>query len=202
MDKLKLCAEAYSKLFNIQYYCILGRKGKSKEFLLGFDSYHFHHLMGLHKLSDIPELRKNRERIFKDILSEKITYKRISQSRDFSFIESRFCYFHKLENFMDSNDIIFNYDRRNNLSSDIYAQYLLQNEINGTINYLFIDIDSNKKFFGRSFFPKEDKDFTIAQQKMTLLYKEKIFLDKNTNIIQYDKLNRSITNIMANDKKR
>ena len=89
MDKLKLCADAFNKLFDIEYCCIIGRKGNTREFLLMFDAYHFHHLAGLHKLSDMPELRKNRERVFKDVLSEKLTYEMINKSVDFPDIESK-----------------------------------------------------------------------------------------------------------------
>ena len=89
---------------------------------------------------------------------------------------------------MDSNDIIFNYDKRNDPSSRIEAAYLLKNEIDGDINYFFIDRNKDDKFFGRSFFPKTQKDFTLAQQKWTLLYKEKIYVKTGAKIIQYDKL--------------
>ena len=188
MDKLKLCADAFSKLFYIKYHCIIGRKGKTREFLLVFDSYHFHHLAGLHKLSDMPELRKNRERVFKDIMAGKLTYDMISQSIDFPDIKSRFDYLHRLEAFMDSNDIIFHYDKCNDPSSRIDAVYLLQNEIDGDINYFFIDKGEDDNFFGRSFFLKTQKDFTVAQQRWTLLYKEKIYVKTGAKIIQYDKL--------------
>ena len=145
MDKLKLCAELFSKLFDINYFCKIGRKGKMQEFILTFD---------------------------------------------FPLIKPRLDYLYKLEEFMDSNDIIFNYEKRNNIYSNIDAVYLLQNEIDEVINYLFIDKNNDGTFFGRSFFPKEQKDYTIAQQRWTLLYKEKINLSTNIKIIQYDKLSK------------
>jgi len=188
MDKLKLCADEFNKLININYYCIIGRKGKTREFTLTFNPFDFHHLAGLHKLADISVIRGNRERIFKNIISEKITYEMISKSLDFPLIESRLNYLYKLQEFMDSNSIIFNYEKRNNVYSNIDAVYLLQNEIDKTINYLFIDKNNDGTFFGRSFFPQEQKDYTIAQQKWTLLYKEKTDNNTNIKIIQYNKL--------------
>ena len=149
MDKLKICADAFNKLFDIEYRCIIGRKSKTREFLLLFDAYHFHHLLGLHKLSDMPELRKNRERVFKEIIAGKLMYEIIRQSIDFPIIESRLDYLYRLEEFMDSNDIIFNYDKRNDPSTKIDAVYLLQNEIDGNTTYFFIDRNKDNTFFGR-----------------------------------------------------
>jgi len=190
MDKLMTCAIAYQNLLDVSYRCIIGRKGKLKEFTLIFDMYHFHHLAGLHKLSDIPKIRGNRERVFKNILLGELTYDDISESKDFQSIQSRLDYLHELENFMDSNSIIFNYDKRNNPSSRIEAAYLLQNAVDSEILYFFIDKDDySNNFMGKSFFPKGHIDFTIAQPRWTLLFKEKIDRSNKKNIIQYDKLN-------------
>ena len=125
MDKLKLSANAFQKLLDIKFRCIIGRKGKLREFILAFDTYDFHHLAGLHKLSDIPAIRKNRERVFKNILSDNITYDMINKSKDFSLIKSRLEYLDRLEEFMDSNSIIFTYDKRNNNLSNIDATQIL-----------------------------------------------------------------------------
>ena len=191
MDKLKTCAAAFNELLNINYYCVIGRKGQTREFSLVFDTYHFHHLSGLHKLSDVQEVRGNRERVFKNILSDSLTYEMIGRSKDFPLIETRLDYLHLLEQFMDSNSIIFNYDKRKNNSSRIEAVYLLSNDIDGNTIYLFIDKDSADMFFGRTFFPKGLIDFTIAQPQWTFLYKEKINTSTDERIIQYDELKKS-----------
>ena len=191
MDKLKTCAVAFTKLLNINYRFIIGRKGKTKEFTLGFDTYHFHHLAGLHKLSDIRELRTSRERIFKEILSDTITYETIKVSKDFSVIESRLNFLHNLEQFLDCNSIVFSYYKKNNKASNIEALYLLLHAIDESEIYLFIDKSSHGEIlYGKSFFPKEQKDYTIGQTSYTLLYKEKLNIKTSDIIIQYDKLSK------------
>ena len=127
MDKLKVCAVSFEALLNIKYRCIVGRRGRAKEFILAFESHHFHHLAGLHKLSDKHALRGSRERVFKNILADKITYASINNSKDFPLVEARLNYLHALEQFMDSNALVFKYDRRKNVLSSISADYLLQN---------------------------------------------------------------------------
>jgi len=189
MDKLKACAIAFEALFNIKYRCIIGRKGKTHEFTLAFKSYHFHHLAGLHKLSDKQEVRGNRERVFKNILSGDISYKNISKSKDFNVIMGRLNYLHGLEQFMDSNSLIFKYDSRKNASSHIKAKYLLENELYGDTVYLFLDEDNYMDALcGVSIFPKESVDYTIGQTGFTLLYKEKINTVTGETIIQYDRI--------------
>ena len=189
MDLLKVSATAFNKLLNVKYRCIIGRKGKTREFTLIFSPYEFHHLCGLVKLSDIPTLRGNRERVFKDILSNKITYDMVSRSSDFYQISDRLIYLSKLEDFMDSNTIIFNYDIRNSKSSRIEARYLLQNNIDNEVAYFFIGNHTGGEILiGISFFLKELVDYTVAQQKWTLLYKEKIYADTGMTVVQYNKL--------------
>jgi hypothetical protein len=53
MDKLFECAKCYENLLDKKYHMIVGRKGKAVEIVLTFEAADFHHLIGLHKLSDI-----------------------------------------------------------------------------------------------------------------------------------------------------
>ena len=152
MDKIKSCAVAFQALLNIRYRCIVGRKGKTIEFTLAFNAHHFHHLAGLHKLSDKQEVRGNRERVYKKILSDDITYSSLSDSIDFPQVKTRLDYLSSLELFMDSNSVVFRYDSRRNALSDISASFLLENEVHGSIIYLFIDKDEySNTFCGKSF---------------------------------------------------
>ena len=80
MDLLQKCAVAFDRLTGYQYRFTLGRKGKLKEIVLGFDETDFHHLAGLHKLKDINIARDNRQTVFRDILSGRITYQTIEKS--------------------------------------------------------------------------------------------------------------------------
>ena len=194
MDLLQACACAYENLLNIKYRCIIGRKGKSVEFTLTFSPYEFHHLCGLNKLPDIPLLRRNRERVFRDILSGSITYDMISSSPCFHAIEKRIFYLQRLEEFMDSNKIIFSFDNRKRIASSIEAEYLLQNNFDEEVAYFFIgESKYSDSLIGISFFIMDNLDYSIGQPRWTLLYKEKIDCSSGTVTVQYDRLNKDAT---------
>ena len=189
MDKLIVCATAYRKLINPRYHCVIGRKGIKREFVIGFSPYEFHHLCGLLKLPDIPALRGNRERVYKDILSGKITYEMISKSISFNLISDRLTYLSRLEEFLDSNLIIFSYDKRNSKASRIEAKYLLQNTIDNEVVYFFIgEHEHDETLMGISFFVKDKLDYSAAQPRWTLLHKSKKFLDTDSVFVQYDRV--------------
>jgi len=190
MDKLNECATAFKKLLNIRYRCVIARKGKARELILAFSPYEFHHLCGLNKIADVAVLRRNRERVFKDILSGAITFDMISSSPDFDLISDRLEYLCRLEEFMDSNEIIFSFDKRNRKSSNIEAKYLLQNNIDDEVAYFFIgDSAYIDALIGVSFFLRGEADYSVAQPRWTLLHKEKILCDTGETVVQYDKLN-------------
>lgn len=189
MDLLMTSAQCFAELTNIEYNITIGRKGVKYEFTVAFHPEDFHHLAGLHKLPDIPAVRGSRERVFKNILNGKLTYKDIITSTHFTQSDERLRHLCFLENFMDSNEIIFKYDKSKNPSSRINALYLLENTPQDTTLYFFIDKDSyGEKMVGCSFFPRKEKDYSILQPKMSLLYKKKTYMNTGIEIIQYDKL--------------
>lgn len=90
---------------------------------------------------------------------------------------------------MDKNKLVFRYNNKKNVFSLIDADYLLSTSYNGLDMYVFIaEIQKSGIYFCRSFFPKEDRDYTAGQMAYTLLYKEKINLVTEETTIQYDRL--------------
>ncbi|MGL5085882.1 MAG: PBECR4 domain-containing protein, partial [Clostridium sp.] len=80
MDKLLECAKAFESLFLKQYKIVIAKKGKETSLILTFDKKDFYHLVGLQKLKDLAYLKKDRGIIFDKILSNEITYEKISKS--------------------------------------------------------------------------------------------------------------------------
>lgn len=189
-DKLYESAKAFSKLLNIRYKIIVGRKGQLVNINLEFEATEFVHLTGLHKLTDNEFLRTApREKVFQAALNNNINYSTISKSVRFLNIYNRIEYFAHLESMLDNNEIIFKYNTNRNTFSLIQADYLLQSQYNQKNMYIFIDKQPNSDtYFCRSFFPKGKKDYTVGQAKYTLLYKEKINKQSGKSIIQYNKL--------------
>ncbi|MCM1090372.1 MAG: PBECR4 domain-containing protein [Butyrivibrio sp.] len=190
MDKLLECAKAYEKLLDVQYRIVIGRKGKTEELCIRFSKWDFHHLVGLGKLKDLRLARKNRRLVFDDILEGKITYENISVSRYINQIENRFVPFMHIKDLLDDNRLIFRYNIKLNRFSLIEADYVLSTPHEGNDIYIFLAKEKDNGFyFCRSFFPREQKDYTRGQAAWTMLYKERIHLSTGESQIQYDRLN-------------
>ena len=190
MDLLLQCALEFEKLIPYQYHIMVGRKGKSLEFTISFERSDFHHLAGLHKLRDnVRFLTGKREDIMAEILSGDLTLELARQSAYFDQIYPRLEPLSRLENFLDSNEIIFRYNSKAHVFSVIEADYLLENDYQGNPVYLFLVRRSGQDTqVCRTFFPKTDKDYAAGQTRYTLLKKEKINLLTGERVVQYDRL--------------
>lgn len=145
--------------------------------------------MGLGKLKDLRIATRNRGIVFDEILAGKTTYETISQSRYLYLIENRFQPLAHIETLFDDNRLIFRYNMILNQFSLIEADYLLSTPYAENDVYIFLAKQENtERYFCRSFFPKEQKDYTKGQAVYTMLYKEKICLSTGTVQIQYDRL--------------
>lgn len=150
MNLLQQCAQEFNRLTAYQYHIIVGRKGKLLEFTISFEQADFHHLAG------------------------RLTYKQAAQSAYFSAMEPRLKPLAHLEEFLDSNEIIFRYNAKIQKFSVIQADYLLQNDFEEAPVYLFISQRTGRDtYVCRTFFPKAEKDYTEGQPRYTLLKKEK-----------------------------
>ena len=191
MDILQQCAKNYMALTHQQYRIIIGRKQQRHEIVLRFHPANFHHLAGLHKLTDVSQFQdKRREDVLKKILAGAYSDADAHQSRYFSKIESRIRLVSDLESFLDTNNLIFHYDPQKNKGSLIQADYLLQNQWHSRQAYLFLvkRFPDSNECACESNFPRTARVYTKGQQKFALLYKEKTNLTTGTTIVQYDKL--------------
>lgn len=190
MDKLQERAIAFRRLLNYQYIIKLGRKGQIYSFVIDFQKQDFFHLIGLQKLIDLRFLKRSAEYIFNSCLKGKLTYSMLEKSEYFNELGYRFDYFHLLESILDDNELIFKCNINSmRVYSNIKADYMLQNFNHSLTFYIFTEKRSNADTqFCKSFFENREKDYSIGQTKMTLLYKEKINKITGESEIQYDKL--------------
>lgn len=190
MDKLQQRAMAFKQLMNYRYDIKLGRKNKLYEFSINFEKSDFYHLIGFQKMTDLSFLKKSTGFIFSECLKGKITYSMIQRSVFFDKLGYRFDSFDKLENILDSNNLIFKCN--NNLMreySKIEADYMMKYSKNDLIFYLFTEKRRNSEFqVCKSFFENDSVDYTRGQAKLTLLYKSKVNLRNNEAEIQLNKL--------------
>ena len=190
MDLLQECAKSFESLLPFQYHIIAGRKGKVLDFTISFDQADFHHLAGLHKLTDnVRFLTGKRAIIMQEILSGRLTIAQARQSAFFNQMEPRLKPLSHLEQFLDSNEIIFRYNSKAHTFSVIQADYLLQNDFEGQPVYLFLAQRTGESTqVCRTFFPKAEKDYAQGQPRYTLLKKEKINRNKGETTVQFDRL--------------
>ncbi len=119
-----------------------------------------------------------------------ITTEQIESSDFYRKIEERVNYLPLLEQLLDSNDTIFKYNRKANMYSMIDADYMMRNNMEERNLYLFLSHSVDDKYFCRSFFPEEKKDYTKNQASWTMLYKKKCNLSKGEEIVLYDRLTK------------
>jgi len=173
MHNIYDCVDSFSSLLDTEYRMILGRKGVSVSLHITFNKKDCFHLMGLQYLVDRPQLNRDRGKIFDEIKERKITTEQVETSNFYNKIFERIDRLPDLERYFDSNDTIFKYNEKKNAFSMIQAEYLMQNKTEKGNVYIFLGKSKENKYFCRSFFPKEKKDYTKNQASWTLLYKEK-----------------------------
>lgn len=107
MDKLYEIAKFYEEnLDNRRFLLKAGKKGKILELNILFTSEQFKHLVGLHKLEDIPETKFGSRRIYRNILNGDLKYETIKSSKYYEQIEKRLEYFFGLKTTLFSNELM------------------------------------------------------------------------------------------------
>ena len=181
--------KAFSKLFDIEYQFVLGRKDKTVSLTIEFQKYHFFHLAGLQYLKDLPRLFVPAEGVYNQIESGQLPVSYIESSNNYNYIKGRVEYLPSLEYIFDSNDTMFKYNSALQAFSVIEADFLLRNEINKVPIFVFLSKDKNKKYFCKTFFPQGKKNYTERQTKWTVLFKKKIVKSTNTETVLYKNKN-------------
>ncbi len=188
MDRLLECAKNYKTLTQSYYKIIIGRKGRTVTIILSFAAEHFHHLLGLHKLTDLSVSNSNRKRVYEHILSGKITFADVEKSSFVDKLDNRLEPLTNLETLLDTNEIIFRYNKNLNSFSLIKADFVLSTPLNCRDTFIFLSHDKNDEYFCRSLFFETNIDYTKGQPKYTLLYKEKVNIHTQISEIQHNRL--------------
>ena len=188
MNNIYDCVNSFIPLLDTAYELTLGRKNKTVTLHIQFDKKDCFHLMGLQYLRDRPELRKDRGRVFDDIVNQKITKEQIESSDFYDKIADRIDLLPLLEDLFDRNDTIFKYNEKQNTYSLIQADYLMKNYAESRNVFIFLAKREDECYFCRSFFPEEKRDYSKGQASWTLLRKIKMKCSTGEKMILYNRL--------------
>lgn len=171
------CVSSFIPLLSTEYEIVLGRKNVAVKLIITFDKKDCFHLMGLQYLTDRPELRRDRGKIFDEIQNGIIKRENIESSDFYHKIQDRVHFLPLLEKMLDSNDTVFKYNKKANVYSMIKADYLMKNHMEGKNLFLFLSNARDDSYFCRSFFPEEKMDYTKNQASgLSYIRKKEILL--------------------------
>lgn len=143
-DRLYETARVYESLLNNNYIYKL-EDGRILD--LSFTKGDFHHLIGLHKLKDIPIVNPNRRsksQIFKAIINKDIKYSDIEASDYISDMYNRLTHFQDIKNLLFEKAII-DFDSNKLRSTKLKGDVLLYTKKLTEYNILSILFKRNKK---------------------------------------------------------
>ena len=176
MNRIQRNAKVYSKLLNIEYIFYLGNKGVCKKVVLRFEKRNFHHLEGIGQLRDIMLHSEPADKVFDMALEGKIDESSLKNSVEYEkhYVEQKMDHLYLLEEFIDNNDLVFNYIKHKTQGSSIQAKIFLYKDMSGKEIYLFLDsINDDEYYYPRSFVVAPELDYKTGQFKYTVLWKEK-----------------------------
>ncbi len=187
-DILRAVAYTFLNLTNYEYHIVLGRKMKQTHLTIRFLPNNFYHLAGLQKLkSAYPFQTMAHEKVFRQILSQKITSNDISKDKAFPLISDRLKVLAYLDTILDSNfSNVFHYDKNKiPFYSALSADYLVKGTTPQSIITFATFVNNDNVFYGNSIFPLSNFDYSKGQMQYTVLFKEKIHLKTNEAIILF-----------------
>ena len=182
MDLLQLCAQKYAELCYYTYDCTIARKNTAIDLHFTFSPYEFRHLAGLHRLEH-DRLRSNSERVFKDILSCKLTLADLRQAHNWSTesekILSRLEALSQLDTLMDEFLLLYGFSGEKlaaqtpPLRTKIDADYLIKYQLPSGITFFF-SVKQKDGYCGRSLFINNELDYRRTNSALPPQYLSKI----------------------------
>ena len=149
-----------NNLANRRFEISISRKNEERSIELLFLPSHFYHLVGLHKLTDIPSLRRSSSNIYLEILSKKLTYSDIEKSVHINEMSDRLIHHQEMLNVLHADSLFFKslYGRFKGVMSDCVLTKSIEGE--GLFSFLFLKRSENV-YFPCSFFTRnEQREYT------------------------------------------
>ena len=174
MDKLFEIALYYkNNLIKRVFDISVAKKKKSMKISLCFSPINFKHLLGLHKLTDIPSLSAKSESLYQSILNKQLLFDDIIKSKYYDEIENRISNIQNIKTLLFAKELFFK-SLHGEFSTFIKADYLLAQKFKEGYLYLFL-VQEKKYAAPVSFFYDEsDKYFRHNAINWKILFIEEI----------------------------
>ena len=160
-DHLYSAALFYKEsLANRRYEIIIGRKNEQRIIELLFLPCHFYHLAGLHKLNDLPYMKRKADIIYREILNRKITHTDIQKSVHYNELADRIIYYGEIINILSSDSLYFKslHGSFKGVSADCVLTKTV--EAGNKYSFLFLRYDRNVYMPCSFFMRNEQKEYT------------------------------------------
>lgn len=171
-DILYQAAKIFEEIKSYKIEITIGRKSQAEVFTIVFDDSDFHHLAGLHKLTDIVQVYKqNASIVFSKILKREICLSDLEASSFYTLIQDRISILLSLKELFFNINSVFKFRKIMIPNSRIKWTYLLEFTYNDTDSgYLFLEEYRAKptNYVCVSNF-KKNIDYGLGQIKYTLL---------------------------------
>lgn len=164
MGKIAELAKSYEKFIKKKYIYYLD---DGTSFNVIFEKKRFAHLLGLHKIIDVPQLQKlskkqySGARIFKEVKEKIISDKQIFESHYFEKIENRYIHFLKLEDIVFQK-VVYHFDKTKAVSK-IDADMMLYSIENNMYLHLFLVKAKNGDMVPMTFIVEETDAYVKGQ---------------------------------------
>lgn len=165
MDLLKSCAEVYRKYIGYNYTFVLDC---GIDIDVEFRAQYFYHLAGLHYLTDIAQVDRDKANnspvsIFKRILNDKINDELFKKSKFYTKIHDRLIHFLSFDDLMTAK-IIVDFDSYKVNRTSILSRYLLYKQYGDTYVILGLKYDMKHDIYIPETFIAEGTDYYIKNQ--------------------------------------
>lgn len=192
-------------MLDTEYLFVSGKNGQLHSHILQFTSDEFKHTIGLHKLTDIPSVRRSSSsNLLFSIKSDQLTINDISCSTYYPQIENRIKNLVHLENYLDNAPLYYNWEAKRSPFSGIEASIMIpsqslvdseqntyiffKNTNSGTLKLSDCIVETAKSQKPVSLI-SDNRDYARGQVRPpTLLYKEKREISTGIITVLFDKL--------------
>lgn len=164
---------SWNELCTVSYSIELGYKRKQSTIHLTFAPEDLPHLAGMQYAKDVDFGLRQSEyygpKLMDAVLSGRLDENRIYRARNWPRIEGRLKAIVHLQQTLSGDFAIARFNPKK-VSGDcrINAEYIIKNKVSGEIFFVFLASDE-KRYFCKSAFQKDEKDYMQFQTPMTVL---------------------------------